>query len=183
MGLKLIAVSGMITKERLLEILDKSKPEDKLSFYTEIALSSLIIMNLIAVSLESVPSLSKKYDKVIIDTAGRLHTSKNLMLELSKIHKVVSKLTDSVNVLIVLDANTGQNGINQVKEFQRFIDIDGIILTKLDGTAKGGIVVNIMHSLGIPVRYIGVGEGADDLVPFDINEYLLSILGLNNNEK
>ena len=136
-----------------------------------------------AVSYDGVVSgLNKKYDKIIIDTAGRLHTSKNLMLELSKIKKVINKLTNSLSVLIVLDANTGQNGINQIKEFQKFINIDGIILTKLDGTAKGGIVINIMHTLGIPVMYIGVGEGADDIVPFNIDEYLISLLGMNNDE-
>ena len=134
-----------------------------------------------AISYDGVYSgLNKNYDKIIIDTAGRLHTSKNLMQELNKIKNVVGKLTDSLSVLIVLDANTGQNGINQIKEFQKYIDIDGIILTKLDGTAKGGIVVNIMHSLGIPVRYIGVGEGADDFVPFNIDEYLYSLLDVNN---
>ncbi len=137
-----------------------------------------------AVSYDGVNSgLKKNYDKIIIDTAGRLHTSRNLMEELSKIRRVISKLTDKISVIITLDANTGQNGLSQIKEFQKFIPIDGVILTKLDGTAKGGVIINIMNTLNIPVSYIGIGEGMDDLAPFDINDYLMSLIGVSNNEK
>ena len=137
-----------------------------------------------AISYDGVNSgLKKNYDKIIIDTAGRLHTSTNLMEELGKIKRVINKLTEEVSIIITLDANTGQNGIQQINEFQKFIGIDGVLLTKMDGTAKGGIIINIMHNLGIPVKYIGLGEGMDDLVPFDINDYLCSLLGINQNEK
>ena len=136
-----------------------------------------------AISYDGVKSgMKKNYDKIIIDTAGRLHTSKNLMEELSKIKRVINRLTKEVSVLITLDANTGQNGLQQIKEFQNYIPIDGVILTKMDGTAKGGIVISIMYSLGIPIKYIGLGEGMTDLVPFIFDDYLYSLLGINGNE-
>ena len=117
-------------------------------------------------------ALSNDYDRVIIDTAGRMNTSVNLMSELEKIYKVVSKKTDEISVLMVLDANTGQNAISQVNDFSKSLPIDGIILTKMDGTTKGGIAVPILSELKIPICYIGVGEKLDDLIPFDINYYL-----------
>jgi len=116
--------------------------------------------------------ISKGHDHVIIDTAGRLHTSKNLMNELEKIHRIVRKLTNEISVSMTLDANIGQNGINQVEEFNKFLPIDNIILNKMDGTAKGGVVLPILNKLGIPISFIGVGESYDDLIPFDFNEYL-----------
>ena len=112
---------------------------------------------------------SRKADILICDTAGRLHNKKNLMNELSKINKIINREYGEENkeTLLVLDGTTGQNAIVQAKQFMEACPIDGIILTKLDGTAKGGVVISIKHSLNIPVRYIGVGEGIDDLQEFD----------------
>ena len=120
--------------------------------------------------------MANNYDRIVIDTAGRMNTSVNLMNELSKIYKVVKKKTDEVSVLMVLDANTGQNAINQVKDFNSAIPIDGIILTKMDGTTKGGMAIPVLSELKIPVCYIGVGEKLDDLIPFDINYYLEGLI-------
>lgn len=116
---------------------------------------------------------AKGADVIICDTAGRLHNKKNLMDELAKINRVISReLPDaSVETLLVLDAATGQNAVNQAREFKNVTNITGIVLTKLDGTAKGGIVIAIHNELGIPVKYIGVGEGIDDLQPFDAKEF------------
>lgn len=112
-------------------------------------------------------------DVVICDTAGRLHNKKNLMDELSKINRVIEREAQGCDteVLLVLDATTGQNGVNQAKQFAIAAGITGIILTKLDGTAKGGVVLSIKDELGIPIKYIGVGEGIDDLQPFDPQEF------------
>ena len=112
-------------------------------------------------------------DVVICDTAGRLHNKKNLMDELAKINRVIAReLPDaSREVLLVLDAATGQNGVNQAREFKNAADITGIVLTKLDGTAKGGIVLAIRDELQMPVKFIGVGEQIDDLQPFDADEF------------
>ena len=111
-------------------------------------------------------------DVIICDTAGRLHNKKNLMDELAKINRVVKReLPDaSVETLLVLDAATGQNAVNQAREFKNVTDITGIVLTKLDGTAKGGIIIPIRNELNIPVKFIGVGEGSDDLQPFNAKE-------------
>lgn len=116
---------------------------------------------------------SKGADVIICDTAGRLHNKKNLMDELAKIYRVIGReLPDaSVETLLVLDAATGQNAVNQAKEFKNVADITGIILTKLDGTAKGGIIIAIRNELGIPVKYVGVGEGIDDLQPFNAADF------------
>ncbi|MBR5242123.1 MAG: signal recognition particle-docking protein FtsY [Clostridia bacterium] len=116
---------------------------------------------------------SRKADVLIIDTAGRLHNKKNLMDELSKIDRVIHReLPDAaIETLLVLDATTGQNGVNQAKEFKESSKITGLILTKLDGTAKGGIVLSIKRELGIPVKFIGVGEGIDDMKPFSATEF------------
>ncbi len=112
---------------------------------------------------------SKGADVLICDTAGRLHNKKNLMDELAKMYRVINReLPDaSVEALLVLDAATGQNAVNQAKEFSNVTNITGIVLTKLDGTAKGGIVIPISRDLGIPVKFVGVGEQIDDLQPFD----------------
>ena len=122
---------------------------------------------------------SKGADVIICDTAGRLHNKKNLMDELAKIYRVIGReLPDSsVETLLVLDAATGQNAVNQAREFSNVANITGIILTKLDGTAKGGIIVAIKNELGIPVKYVGVGEGIDDLQPFDAAEFADGIFG------
>lgn len=116
---------------------------------------------------------SKGADVIICDTAGRLHNKKNLMDELAKINRVIKReLPDSsVETLLVLDAATGQNAVNQAREFKNVTDITGIVLTKLDGTAKGGIVIAIRNELKIPVKYVGVGEGIDDLQQFNSKEF------------
>ncbi|MDO4607715.1 MAG: signal recognition particle-docking protein FtsY [Clostridia bacterium] len=116
---------------------------------------------------------SKGADVIICDTAGRLHNKKHLMDELAKIYRIIKReLPDaSVETLLVLDAATGQNAVNQAREFKNVADITGIVLTKLDGTAKGGIVIAIHNELNIPVKYIGVGEGIDDLQPFNAKEF------------
>ena len=122
---------------------------------------------------------SKGADVIICDTAGRLHNKKNLMDELAKIYRVIGReLPDSsVETLLVLDAATGQNAVNQAREFKNAADITGIVLTKLDGTAKGGIIVAIRNELGIPVKYVGVGEGIDDLQPFSAADFAEGIFG------
>ena len=116
---------------------------------------------------------SKGADVIICDTAGRLHNKKNLLDELAKIYRVIAReLPDaSVETLLVLDAATGQNAVNQAREFKNVADITGIVLTKLDGTAKGGIIIAIRNELGIPVKFVGVGEGIDDLQPFSAAEF------------
>ncbi len=123
---------------------------------------------------------SKGADVIICDTAGRLHNKKNLMDELAKIYRIIKReLPDaSLETLLVLDAATGQNAVNQAREFKNIADITGIVLTKLDGTAKGGIVIAIHNELGIPVKYVGVGEGIDDLQPFNAKEFADGIFDL-----
>jgi len=116
-------------------------------------------------------------DVVIVDTAGRLHGKKNLMAELGKIHKVAAGDQGGVDeVLLVLDATSGQNGVTQVREFTSAVPVTGIVLTKLDGTAKGGIVIAVERELGVPVKFVGLGEGVDDLVPFDPDEFVADLL-------
>ena len=117
---------------------------------------------------------SRGTDVLIIDTAGRLHNKKNLMDELAKISRVLDRELPGASreTLLVLDATTGQNAINQAKEFMRTSDITGLVLTKLDGTAKGGCVLSIKHELGIPVKFIGVGEGIDDMEKFNTEEFI-----------
>ena len=116
-------------------------------------------------------------DLVIVDTAGRLHTKSNLMAELDKMKRTASKVVHGAphDVLLVLDATTGQNGLNQAREFWSTAGVTGIVLTKLDGTAKGGIVVAIARELNLPIRYVGTGEQIDDLVPFDAQTYVDSL--------
>jgi fused signal recognition particle receptor len=115
---------------------------------------------------------------VIVDTAGRLHTRVNLMEELKKVKRVMGKEMAGIphETLLVLDATTGQNAVIQAKMFNEEIGVTGIVLTKLDGTAKGGVIVRIAGELGLPVRYIGVGEGLDDLRPFDSNDFVSALL-------
>lgn len=127
---------------------------------------------------------SKGSDVIICDTAGRLHNKKNLMDELAKINRVIKReLPDAdFETLLVLDAATGQNAVNQAKEFKEVTDITGIVLTKLDGTAKGGIIIPIKAELGIPVKFIGVGEGMDDLQPFKSEEFTDGIISLGEDE-
>ena len=117
---------------------------------------------------------AKGRDPILVDTAGRLHTRVNLMNELDKIRRIASREVPGApqEVLLVLDATVGQNGVTQAREFMGVAGVNGIVLTKLDGTAKGGVAVAIAHDLKLPIRYVGVGEGIDDLVPFDANEYV-----------
>jgi fused signal recognition particle receptor len=117
---------------------------------------------------------SRQRDVVLVDTAGRLHTRTNLMNELDKIRRVAAREIEGAphEVLLVLDATVGQNGLTQAREFMSVAGVNGIVLTKLDGTAKGGIAVAIAHDLKLPIRYVGVGEAIDDLVPFSPDEYV-----------
>ncbi|WP_031515315.1 signal recognition particle-docking protein FtsY [Desulfofalx alkaliphila] len=127
---------------------------------------------------------SRKSDILLIDTAGRLHTKSNLMEELKKIHRIVNReIPDAPHeTLLVLDATTGQNAISQAKIFGEAVNVTGIALTKLDGTAKGGVVVAIKNSLRIPVKFIGVGEGMDDLQPFAPQQFVAALYGLEEEE-
>ena len=120
---------------------------------------------------------NENYDVVLIDTAGRLQNKDNLMKELEKINKVIGNIIPNAphETLLVIDATTGQNGISQAKNFKEITNITGIVLTKLDGTAKGGIVLAIKESVGIPVKYIGLGEGKEDLKVFDIENYIYGL--------
>ncbi|KZO59606.1 signal recognition particle-docking protein FtsY [Dietzia cinnamea] len=116
-------------------------------------------------------------DAVLVDTAGRLHTKAGLMDELGKVKRVVEKKTPVDEVLLVIDATTGQNGLMQARVFKEVVDITGVVLTKLDGTAKGGIVFQVQHELGVPVKLVGLGEGADDLAPFTPEAFVDALLG------
>jgi fused signal recognition particle receptor len=116
-------------------------------------------------------------DVVLIDTAGRLHTKTGLMDELGKVKRVVEKQSPVDEVLLVLDATTGQNGLTQARVFGEVVDVTGIVLTKLDGTAKGGIVVAVQRALGVPVKLVGLGEGPDDLAPFEPEAFVDALLG------
>lgn len=117
---------------------------------------------------------AKGRDPILVDTAGRLHTRVNLMNELDKIRRVAARAAEGAphEVLLVLDATVGQNGLAQAREFTNVAGVTGIVLTKLDGTAKGGIAVAIAHDLKLPIRYVGIGEGIDDLIPFSAQEYV-----------
>jgi len=116
-------------------------------------------------------------DTVIVDTAGRLQNKQGLMDELGKVKRVIEKLAPVTEVLLVLDATTGQNGMIQARVFSEAVDVSGIVLTKLDGSAKGGIVVAVQRELGVPVKLVGLGEGADDLAPFDPRAFVDALLG------
>ncbi|MBD1540923.1 signal recognition particle-docking protein FtsY [Arthrobacter sp. IA7] len=130
-----------------------------------------------SVAYEAVKAgIDQEVDVVMIDTAGRLQNKVGLMDELGKVKRVVEKLAEVDEVLLVLDATTGQNGLNQARVFAEVVNITGIVLTKLDGTAKGGIVVAIQKSLGVPVKLIGLGEGADDLAPFEAEGFVDALL-------
>ncbi len=124
-------------------------------------------------------AMARASDVVIIDTAGRLHTKSNLMEELKKVRRVIGRELAGAphETLLVLDATTGQNGLAQARAFLETLDVSGIVLTKLDGTAKGGVVVAIAAELGIPIRYVGVGEGVDDLRDFDPTQFVAALLG------
>ena len=117
-------------------------------------------------------------DLLIADTAGRLHTQSGLMEELKKVRRVIKKLDPDAphETLLVIDASTGQNALAQARQFTEAVEVSGLVLTKLDGTAKGGIIFAIAQTLGIPIRYVGVGEGLDDLRDFDANDFVDALL-------
>ncbi len=135
-----------------------------------------------AVSFDAVSAAKARViDVLLADTAGRLHTKSNLLTELEKIKRVMSRELEGAphETWIVIDATTGQNGLVQAQQFHDAVGVTGVVLTKLDGTAKGGITFAIAHKLGIPIRYIGVGEGIDDLRPFDAEEFVDSLLNVS----
>ena len=132
-----------------------------------------------AVIFDAIKSFKAKGDDVLIcDTAGRLHNKKNLMNELRKISKIIGNEYEEAQkeIYLVLDSTTGQNALNQAIEFKEISDITGLILTKLDGTAKGGMILSIKKKLGIPVKYIGIGEGIDDLEKFSAKNFIDALL-------
>ena len=122
-------------------------------------------------------AIADQVDVVLVDTAGRLHTKVGLMDELGKVKRVIEKLAPTSEVLLVVDATTGQNGLTQARVFAEVVDITGIVLTKLDGSAKGGIVVAVQRELGVPVKLVGLGEAADDFAPFDPADFVAGLLG------
>jgi fused signal recognition particle receptor len=131
-----------------------------------------------AVLFDALQSATARHtDYVIVDTAGRLHTKQNLMLELEKMKRTAHRIVPGAphETLLVMDATTGQNGLQQARQFTQSAGVTGIVLTKLDGTAKGGVVVAISRELGLPVRFVGVGEKASDLLPFDANDFVESL--------
>jgi fused signal recognition particle receptor len=130
-----------------------------------------------AVAFEAVTAgHEQEVDVVLIDTAGRLHTKQGLMDELGKVYRVAGKLGEVDEVLLVIDATTGQNGLTQAKVFSEVVPVSGVVLSKLDGTAKGGIIVAIQEALGVPVKLVGLGEGPDDLAPFDATDFVSGLL-------
>jgi fused signal recognition particle receptor len=130
-----------------------------------------------SVAFESVQRGTQEgVDVVVVDTAGRLQNKQGLMDELGKVKRVVERQAPVSEVLLVLDATTGQNGLVQARVFRDVVDVTGIVLTKLDGSAKGGIVVQVQRELGVPVKLVGVGEGADDLAPFEAEAFVDALL-------
>jgi fused signal recognition particle receptor len=130
-----------------------------------------------SVAFEAVrEGIEREVDTVIVDTAGRLHTKTGLMDELGKVKRVIERQDPVDEVLLVLDATTGQNGLVQARIFREVVDVTGIVLTKLDGTAKGGIVIQVQRELGVPVKLVGLGEGVDDLAPFDAPMFVDALL-------
>jgi fused signal recognition particle receptor len=129
------------------------------------------------VAFEAVQAgIEGEVDVVIIDTAGRLHTKTGLMDELGKVKRVIERKAPVTEVLLVLDATTGQNGLTQARIFAEVVNVTGIVLTKLDGSAKGGIIVQVQRELGVPVKLIGLGEGVDDLAPFEPEVFVDALL-------
>ena len=124
-------------------------------------------------------ALARQADYLFIDTAGRLHTKHNLMKELQKVHRVMDKKLPGAphETLLVLDANTGMNALTQAREFHKAVPLTGLVVTKLDGTSKGGMVIAIQRELGLPVKFIGLGEKPDDLQPFDAKQFAHALFG------
>jgi fused signal recognition particle receptor len=131
-----------------------------------------------SVAFEAVKAgVEQEADVVLVDTAGRLQNKAGLMDELGKVRRVIEKQAPVTEVLLVLDATTGQNGMVQARVFSEVVNVTGIVLTKLDGSAKGGIVVAVQRELGVPVKLVGIGEGADDLAPFEPEAFVDALLG------
>jgi fused signal recognition particle receptor len=134
-----------------------------------------------SVAFEAVKAgIEQEADVVLVDTAGRLQNKAGLMDELGKVKRVIEKQTPVTEVLLVLDATTGQNGLQQARVFREAVEVTGIVLTKLDGSAKGGIVVAVQRELGVPVKLVGIGEGPDDLAPFDPEAFADALLGVTD---
>lgn len=172
-GKKVLMVAGDTFRAGAIEQLREWSLRAKVDFFSKEAQtdpSSVIFEALNKAKNEN-------YDLVLIDTAGRLQNKINLMNELSKMKRVIEKvIPDGANeTLLVIDATTGQNGMNQAQVFNEATDLTGIVLTKLDGTAKGGIVLAIRHLYNLPIKYVGLGEKIDDLVPFDIEDYIYNL--------
>ena len=172
-GHKVLVIAGDTFRAGAIEQLKIWAERAKVSFYAKEQFSdpSSVIFD----GLEK--AKKEGYDVVLVDTAGRLQTKVNLMNELSKMHRVIeNSLNKEVSeTLLVIDATTGQNGIKQAEVFKEATNVTGIILTKLDGTAKGGIVLAIRHLYNLPIKYVGFGEQIDDLVPFDIENYIYGL--------
>ena len=172
-GKKVLVVAGDTFRAGAIEQLKEWADRAKVDFFAKEALSDPS-----SVIFEALQKASKEhYDLVLVDTAGRLQNKVNLMNELSKMKRVIQKtLPESPQeTLLVIDATTGQNGMNQAHVFNEATDLSGIVLTKLDGTAKGGIVLAIRHLYDLPIKYVGLGEKIDDLVPFDIEDYIYNL--------
>ena len=171
-GKKVMLVAGDTFRAGAIEQIEEwGKKTDSLVISGETKDPSAVIYNALEVAKE------EKYDMVMIDTAGRLQNKANLMEELSKINRVIKKIIPDAphETLLVIDATTGQNGISQAKSFKEITDITGIVLTKLDGTAKGGIVLAIKEEVNIPVKFVGLGEKEDQIEAFDIEKYIYGL--------
>lgn len=172
-GHKVLVIAGDTFRAGAIEQLKIWAERAKVAFYAKEQFSDPS-----SVIFDGITKAKKEgYDVVLIDTAGRLQTKVNLMNELSKMHRVIEKSLDKPvsETLLVIDATTGQNGIRQAEVFKEATDVTGIILTKLDGTAKGGIVLAIRHLYNLPIKYVGFGEQIDDLVPFSIEDYIYGL--------
>lgn len=172
-GKKVMMVAGDTFRAGAIEQLYEWSKRAKVDFYQKQAGSDP--SSVIFEALEK--AKNENYDLVLIDTAGRLQNKVNLMNELAKMRRVIERVIPDqpAETLLVIDATTGQNGMNQAKVFNEATDLTGIVLTKLDGTAKGGIVLAIRHLYDLPIKYVGLGEKIDDLVPFDIETYIYNL--------
>ena len=171
-GKKVMLVAGDTFRAGAIEQLEEwGKRTDTRVYSTESKDPSSVIYDALELANK------ENYDMVMIDTAGRLQNKSNLMEELAKINRVIKKIVPegAHETLLVIDATTGQNGISQAKSFKEITDITGIVLTKLDGTAKGGIVLAIKEEVNIPVKFVGLGEGVDQIEPFDVEKYIYGL--------
>ena len=169
-----ICIKVLYFDNRLTSIFLFLFQRDKLNLKNE------TIISLIAIIKNGIANSSNS-DVVIIDTAGRLQNSENLMNELEKVYRVISKLSNKITVVMNIDANIGQNSISQIENFSKYIPIENVILNKMDGTSKGGIVMSVIDKFQLPVSFIGVGEKMEDLIEFDIDDYLKSLINSTDN--